>query len=369
MQLDGLQLFVLLGAVYLLECLRWVGRRTLLIRQWPLNRPTVVEAMRVAPQLDRALTIGFPFPPFGSVLECEPFPFEVGPSGFLVRAPDAIPGEVPTQLDLWVPWAEVGALKVEGKELFLGSRRIAVLHSTRAALRVHSCCRRWASELPRTLPGWDDARDVEALRAALARWDEWRWLQQLTASGLWVAIFAGFSALTFATEPPPILGVFGFVVAWWLICVVTTALWIRQVLPRDAWPGRWQWFITLASPVSLLRAADLVERELLWGADPATAVVATVPSQVARDTLEQWRRELRWRVRRPALASTDSTVLSNDAWYVEALLGRLGQLVDGLGGTAAKTGTGKHCPRCLTGYQDTATACSECPGVALVGQR
>ncbi len=370
MPLDGLDLYVLLCAVYLLECCRWVGRRTLLLRQWPLGQPAVVEPLRVAPQLDRALTFGFPFPPFGSVLECEPFPFEAGPAGLLVRSSEALAGELPTRLDRWVPWAAVTGLKAEGKEVFLGATRVAVLHNARAAAAAVERCRGWVTQPPGptspTVPGWSEDRQLDALRQDLARFSDGRWLPQLAGTGLWAVIFGGFGAITFATKPPSFVPVFALVALWWLICLVATVVWVRKTLPRQAWPGGGQWFLTLASPLSLLRAADLVERELLFGADAATAVVATLPPQAARDVLERWRRDLQWPIRRADLVTTEAEVLANDAWHREALLQRLARLSALLEGTTTKAITGRHCPRCLTEYLAVATACTECPGVTLV---
>ena len=101
---------------------------------------------------------------------------------------------------------------------------------------------------------WAARFDAKAAGERLRPWRRWRWVVFLANLGLFTALFGGWGLLSFAERPPPfVLLLLLMLLAWW-VAIAATVLAIRRVLPKDARPTRFQYVLTLLSPLSLLRS-------------------------------------------------------------------------------------------------------------------
>lgn len=367
------ELFALLSLVFLVECARWVARGAVVVRVVPVLGRWVSAPIRVASQLTRALAIGWPLAPLGSMFAAERWPFVVGANGVRVVPPEAPLGARAEASDVFVAWSDAGRLQVAGKTLTLDGKVVATLGSQRAAAavaRLLERCREAKGERGRgraVSSELQQRHDVEALRARLGPWRRWRWVAYVTHGALFVAIFGTGAVFSFSEWRPPVLWAAAAVFfAWWLAAVSTVVV-VRRCLPPTFRPTKLQWVVTLLSPVSLVRALDLVESELCGDFDPEAHVVVLLKPQAARDALDGWRRMVAFPVRVTGGVAAEAAAESDDVAFRALRLEMLDAHIAGLKGTAAPKVEGLHCPRCLSPYARAVPECQACPGVALVG--
>lgn len=364
------ELFALLVIVYVIECFRWVARGAVLFRDVPPAGAWAAEALQIGSQYRRALAFGWPLPPFGSMYVADGLLVNAGPAGVRLRALELLPGTTPLASERWLPWADIAQLSVDGFELKRGAEVLRVFSSRRAARACLAALQEWAkasdAKRPAALEKALAARfDAKAAGERLRPWRRWRWVVFLANLGLFTALFGGWGLLSFSARPPPFALLLLFMLLAWWVAIGATVLAIRRVLPRDARPTRFQYFLTLFSPLSLLRSPDVIEAELLADLEPAALAVAALKPQAARDWLDRAARELRYPVTPKDSEPGSAGALADDAWLRERQVSQLERLAKGLGATTPKTGAGLHCPRCFTEYAGEATSCSSCPGVAL----
>lgn len=364
------ELFALLLVIYLIDCFRWVARGAVLLRQVPLLGAWVAEPWPLGSQFRRVLALGLPVPPFGSLYAAEPLVLRPGPAGVRLVPAGTPPATLPSGAERFVPWEEAGALRVEGLELRHRADVLHVFGSRRGARATAELLAAWTAEKPgrrprRVAEALEARLDVEAVRARLAPWRRWRWPVLLVNSTLLLAVLGGLGLLSFAERPPPGGVLLAFALGAWLAAIVTNVVAARQVLPAPWRPTRSQWLVSLLSPLSLMRGADLVEGELVGDLEPAPLAAAVLPAQAARELLERWRRALAHPLQPadPSPASAEAT--SDDTWLRDVQRRGLEALIASLPDTRAPAGAGLHCPRCLTEYTGAVTTCASCPGVSL----
>jgi hypothetical protein len=359
------ELALILGALYLLDCFRWVARPARLFRRWPFLGTRLERPMRIAAQLRRSLAVGLPLP-LEQLFSVEGGCLRPLAEGLWVSDAELSSWTRPGRSATVISWNEVPALRVRGLELSRGSTVVHAFGSRRAAAAVASELERLsaakgegaraqvaeASFLPRF--------DVEALEARMLQWSTrgpWLKVPATLLLGSIVALLGAMleGELTWWLSVPPVL-------LGWVWSVVAAVVVIRRALPAEVRPSRGQWALLFLSPLSLIRAADLVEAELLADFEPLAVAAALLEKSDAE------------RVVKEGLRGLAHPLVYDDEPHLDdgPLRARMARLLEQLAAARGLSVTavppaGRHCPRCLTEYRAELQRCASCPGVELVG--
>lgn len=365
---DSLELLILLAIVYLVECGQWVPPTTLAFHALIPGRWRTTRVLRGSSRWRRGMVLGCPWPPLGSALVSDPLPLALSPAGITPEEGAPIPWERVEEVAT-TDWT----LEINGQPVArLASRRLAqTLARTLDELRGLE-----PSERPAAIERLLDQRfDSETLPARLAAFARGTLLLRVSANLLWLCIFAGLPAILHSQLIQywaPILGLL-------LLCWITTAVLFRLALRRPAlldpavWPDRLHRFLVAASPLSAIRSADLIGREVAGELDPLVVSAELLGekrfAEQARVTLVEL---THGRSRHASSANSDR------AWLMERLERRVRRLLETKGVDVdtllappdpEDDRVRAYCPRCLSQYteQRGATCPNEdCAGMPLV---
>jgi hypothetical protein len=348
------ELYAVFVVLYLFECLAWVPRRTVGFLGLVGRRRARI-AFRPNAGWSSSVVVGQPWPPLAPPWFAEPLPFAVDPQGITPTESDA-------RRLTWHELAPIAACdaRVESGEHLsckLASRHAAArLAAALEVIRVASAKKR-EGELGRFLDARFDVAEATARRHAFAR--SVRTLRVLS-NALWLALFGGLGVAVVTQNMLYLLGAAALTLLLW----PANAFVFRRTLRKQTWLPKGQGpelskrLVTVLSPLSAVRAVDVMARELWAGMEPlAVAAVLLTPAELSSfarpllvsveprdgDELAWWRAELRLRMVR---------VLSGRNISVEELL-------------APPVPEGSHvtqyCPACLAQYEPGAGALGNCP--------
>ncbi len=346
------ELVVIVAALYLLDCFRWVGRSAMLVRRWPWSRARLEAPWRIAPQFSRRLAFGLPLP-VEQLLVAEGACLRPLAEGLWLSDDDLGSWARPGREAKLVPWGELENVQVVGLEL-VGAGRRHQFGSRRAAAAARAFLS--TAKKRRSLRSYFDADEVERRLASVRGV---RPLVRLTTC----ALLAALSALLWAVFEPRVpwswflapLGV------TWVSCLVVASVAIRRVLPAEVRPSRWQWVLLLISPLSLIRTLDVIEGELVTDFDPGVVAMVACEAAEAQRVVAQRLRALAYPLVHDDGPHHDDLALREElSALLRAAASARGLTLD------QRTPAGRHCPRCHTEYRADVVTCSSCPGVALV---
>jgi hypothetical protein len=359
------ELLALIGVLYLVECVRPVGRASRVVRSLLPGRFRLVEPFAVSDGWKRAIVFGAPWPPLGALHVMDGLPVTVGPSGVSVPSTDG----------LHLRWEEAARrLRVDDLDLQVDGNPVAgfgTRRMSRAFAELLTLAAQATSLADRDvlLQQFFDRRfDVDEARARRSAWRRRGWPLVFHCNLLFVAIFGGWlAALGLGVRWELVLA---WVVLTWLPCVGSFWLTQRALLPRPVRPPAWRRWVTTASPLSLVRAADEVRAELWGELDPLAAASIVVPSRELVPALRRALAELEW----PLPSAAVGAAQVDAQWMRAALRERLERLCRAHGvdpvallheAPVADSPEGAFCPRCLTQFTSVDASCAECPGVPL----
>ncbi len=388
------ELLLLLVVVYLVECVRTVGPRSLALRSlWP-GRWRLVEPFHPSASWKRALVVGFPLPPLGAVYVVERLPILLGPSGMTVWPALAGMGggaargwSIPPDDAVHVRWSEAGArirVSVKEAEVLVDGRVVARLGTRRFALALKELAEDLSrlngdAEREQRLRVFLDARfDGAAIRARRHAFCRGGWPLVAACNLLFAVITFGWIAvLGFGTRLEHVLGLGGLA---WLACGLNHWLTQRALLsPEERTPVGKRWINTL-SPLALIRSADEVRAEVLGDFDPLAAAATVMPKDALSPGLRNALAELEWPLQPASLGATDAAgdggARSDEQWLRAALQRRIEGVCAAVGLDAkallhaapeADVDDGAYCPRCHTQFTAASApgSCPECEGVTL----
>lgn len=362
------ELAVVLAGIYLLDCLRWVGRRATLFRWVPLLGWRAEGPWTVGPQFARLLALGNPLP-LGALLGAEGFILRPQPEGWVI---DTEPwGTLPGADSRTVQWEALDQVSIEGLDLRVDGERLYTFSSRRAAQAQRKLlaalapaarqgARKRRARIERALAGAFDSRVLEQ---RLAHWRPWRLRVSVTNTALLLAL-AGFLALLVNATIPwwwalPALG------AAWALALVCNVLATRAVLPPAVRPGAMHFVGLALSPLSLMRGADVIEAELVGDLHPLAIATGLLPAPACARYLSGALRELRHPLVPPS--GPAPALAEGDRWFRSRLEARILALAEARELTLQLAGrAAPHCPRCLSEYVAPGPAeCVSCAGVKL----
>ena len=361
------ELYAILLVLYAFECCAWVPRRAVgvmaMTGRWWLR-----QAWRPNPSWSISLVLGTPWPPLTPPLITEPLPFALGPDGITLWESGGA----------FVPWDQAGPFRAKGVRLegageglvTMATRRgAAVLAAALESLRQLPAKRRPAA-VERLLDSrFDAAQAGERLRQFQ---HDVRSLR-VCANLLWVSVFVGLAAVVAVRAAvlllPLAVLVFGF--------SVLSAVILSRTLRRLTWlqgalaPDRSKRLVAFLSPISGVRATDLIARELLGDLEPLAVAAALVApgalAAFARPSLAA----LRLQQRAPAPGGE-----SDQVWWREQIGKRIERILreKGLDPQTLLSPPAREsnqieafCPSCLAQYGSTrgSDLCPSCESIPL----
>lgn len=368
------QLALVFTALYLFECVAWVPRRALFFVPL-LGRVRARAVVRPNPGWTVGAALAVPWPPLSPAFVAEPLPVGFGPGGVWLED-DAGPRA-------FLPWPALGPVMAAGERVRAGGAILCVCASKRGAAALadalerartadgHARAAALASFLDERLRAddlgprqADFARGTRALRIAL--------------SGLWLALFGGLALLLVSRALGLVLPVAGLVGCGWLIGVLAWRRALRRCtwLRPAHWPDRTRRVVAVASPLSLLRACDLLARELYGDRDPV-AVAACLADRATLARLARARLAALVHPANPSAPVAAADVPPAElAWYRETCAERLENLLatrslarDELLAIPPRQHDGSvaYCPACHARYPESLAASARCERAACAG--
>ena len=350
------ELYALFLILYLVECLAWVPRRAVgffsLAARWRGRL-----AFRPNASWSVAVVFGKPWPPLSPPWIAEPLPFAIDPSGITLLETDK----------RHLTWEDLEQVSARGHRVESGDLLLATIASrTGAAVLAESL------EKTRTLPAkkreaglrkFLDARfDLDAPLDRQKKFQSSVRVLRVCSNALWLGLFGGLGVAVFTHSMLVLLGAAALSLLLWPINSVVFYLTVRKLattwLPRAHGPDLSKRLVAMLSPISGVRAVDMLAREVWANLDPMTVAAALLspkdlpgfarPFVVAmqareHDDVAWWREETRQRMER---------VLAKKNVDMAALFSPPAR-----DGDHAET----FCPSCLAQYESGRKAGELCP--------
>jgi len=355
-------IWLVLALVYAAECMRWLRPGQILARTWLGKRWRFIHPNRLLSNQWGGIIFGPPLPPLGTVYIAGAPQLDLAPAGF-APANDSLPVS---------EWSAKSRFTTNLRTVEIGGKRLFTAASPGLA-------REAAQTLERILksnPGERSAAihrhfasmlDTEAIRKRLAEYESATRGVRLLANLLFAFVFL---------IAPVAAWRFGFTNCWWALLVGVFALSIpiawrfrraHRSLHLEADEERFNHFlIVLLSPVSTIRALDLLSRPLLETFHPLAVARVLADDKTFRALASQTLRDLRYgavpadpvrAASRTALLASIEEFLQREKINPTELLRPPNQV---------EPGCAAYCPRCLAQFTTIGNGCPDCGAPKLL---
>jgi len=377
-ELQGLLLVV--GIIYLSECLVWVRRGAMAFASWWATSSRIRHPGTLAGNPRGGLLLANPLPLLGDIFIVAPFPASVSPGGaFAYFASCLNPAGRPVQTAKYASWDDLQPLETDGRKVLVGGALFLTALSTFGA--------RHAGDLLHRIRKLPKADRASAIRKAVSesldtRKVSERLLEYRKRSKL-IRFLANLLFAYLFLVVPPLIWRFGFgvlgmsLLAGMLAQTIILAILFRsahKALYPDAGEERFKPFLTmLLAPPAAIRAPDVLGRHLLEAFHPlAVARILCSPKRF-QDFARQVVIDLRYPFF-PVCPTTESAPVETERWFretefeaVKTFLEQEGLKVNELFAAPQPTEPSNlsYCPRCGTQFVTRAGACADCGGRPL----
>jgi hypothetical protein len=327
------------------------------------------------------LTFAQPLPPLGTFLTANPFPFSVSTQAIFAYVSTSLnPGWRPAQSNKLVRFDAIASVEARGKKVLVNGEVFLRLGSTGAALhwrdQIHSVRQTAPAQRAKAIEKiFQQSLDTAAIKRRWRQFQEQTTQLRLIANGLFVSLFLLAPAVCYRV---------GLRIGWpWLLAGVFTgmlgaAIFFRRA-SRSLYPSAGEeqfthFLLVLLSPVTSIRALDLLSRPLLEHFHP----VAVAQVFCDEEQFRRFARSLLLDLRHPALPicpraepeAREAEQFSRAAWLraVETFLRRHELSPEELARPPepADATCRAYCPRCLAQFTVGEGECPDCGGLALV---
>lgn len=374
-------LYLVLAVLYLWECAWWVRRGAVGFRTWLGKRWHIAHPGTVLGNARGGFMLANPLPPFGTLLLGYQLPVSISTKGVLAFVSSSVnPGWRPPQTGNWFPWDEIQDVKVSGKKVLINGQPFFKAASPGLALHLkqHLGVLLKASvpkreELLRRLTS--DSLDI---KAAENRWKQF----EEKSNGLRALTNLLFLYVFLAA--PLVVYFFGLEHTWLslllgiLVCTCSASILFRRAhkeLYPKAEDERFTHFIlVLLSPISAIRACDMLSRPLLETFHPLALAKVFCPDAEFRVFAESLLVELR-HPGLPLCPSPDAAAVQTEQQprasleeEIKRFLQRAGIAANELvrPPTPADESCHAYCPRCQAQFTTTTGVCEDCGGLKLI---
>lgn len=369
---DSDALLLTLAALYLLECIAWVGRGSFPFRGMGATRCRPVNTAIAFGNDHGVFVLKNPLPPFGLLFESAVWPVLISNEN-VVAAPSLtpVPGSPADAGAACAALSEFKTVAAEGAWLRLNGARWARAADAASAQRAAKLLRRLAGlPLERRGAALADAIGHAFDRDAVKqRYDAWRRIDR----PLRVACHLLFTHV-FLVAPLVIL-ILGLISHWhWLLAGLAGLQWTIIVL---FWRGHRSLFAAergeryaaaarmLLLPLAAIRAPDALARHLFAGFHPLAVAAVCCGPDVLREFAGSVLRDLHAQSDEGAVTVDDGAARVGRVPMiraVERLLGGQGIAVADLLAPPAPSAPDcvAYCPRCLTQFVNVDARCEGC---------
>ena len=351
------ELFAFFLALYLFECLAWVPCRAVGFYAFA-GRWRARLAFHPNASWSVSVVLGKPWPPLSPPWLAEPLPFAVDPRGITC-----------TESDLRrLRWEELAPIAASGNHLESGDLELAKVASRQTAAALADALEKTRLAAPRKREAHlrrllDTRFDLNAPVARRRQYAKSVRSLRVVSNGLWLGLFGGLGVVVLTNNMLILLLAAAITLVLWPVNSVCFLLTLRRVtwLPRTSWPDRGKRLVAMLSPLSAVRAADILAREIWANLDPLT-VAAALLSARALTTFA-----------RPRLVAMQPRTDDDLAWWRDEIRQRMEQVLAHRGLDVATllappVREGKHvstyCPACLSQYEPGRAAGEPCPNQA-----
>jgi len=373
-------LFLVLALLYGWECACWINRGSVAFRSWWGRRWQAAHPGALLGNQRGGFVFAHPLPPLGTVFTGTQFPLSLSPVALLPCVATSVnPVGRPVQNGNCFAWSEIQSLEARGKKVLVNGEPLFKAPSPGFAAKM-------AQTLRQLREGTKTERE-KLIRQTLNQGFD---TSQIALQ--WQEFQTKASSLRFVTNAlciylfilsPLIIWRFGFLRSWpfllaaLLALTFTTAMLFRRAHKKlfpDAEDERFTHFlIILLSPVTAIRACDVLSRPLLEAYHPLAVAKIFCPTKQFEAMARHYWRELRYpalpicpREDRVALETEgySRTVLQDAA---EHFLKRSGIDTDALINPPlpADDTCLSYCPRCLAQFTTREGICADCGGLVL----
>lgn len=374
------ELLAILSALYLYECLQIVPLASVAFQAlWPGRfqrlRPSALGLLK-----GRAMLLGMPLPPLGTLHVTEHWPLALGPEGVALEREASGKGlgkdegqEAGTGTA--VSWDALGPVKVDGAVVHVGSLpplRMASEGGARAFaafLRETGACKEKerGARIERALAG---RFDVAAVRERRRQYRRSTWALRLCTNLLFLTIFAGVPFIVFTELGTRWYAILGVALAAWLLTPWFLRRALKACFARADWPPMSRQVALLVSPVSAIRAPDLVAQHLLAEFDPLAVAAVLLGRERFAELVREELAELLYGIPTPGEVEDETR-----RWFherrrraVQRLAKEQGVDLEGLFQPPPREDEGcrTFCPRCRAQYVLTEGVCASCQDLRLL---
>lgn len=374
-------LFLVLAVLYLWECAWWVRRGAVGFQTWLGKRWRIGHPSTLLGNPGGGFMLANPLPPLGTLLLGYQLPVSISSKGVLAFVASSVnPGWRPPQTGNWFPWDKIQAVRVSGKKVLINGQQFLKAASPGLALHLKQHLETFLKasapqrdELLRRLTS--DSLDIKTVG------NRWTQFQEKTFR---LRALTNLLLLYLFLAAPLMIHWFSLERAWLpllvglLVCTCSAAILFRRV-HKDFYPKcedeRFTHFIlVLLSPVSAIRACDMLSRPLFETFHPLALAKVFCPDAGFRAFAQSIVRELR-NPGLPLCPSTDAAAVQTEQQSRALLEGEITKFLQRAGIAADElvrppTPTDEscraYCPRCQAQFTTTAGVCEDCGGLTLV---
>jgi hypothetical protein len=376
---DATAIFLILGVIYLLDCLHLLHRNSVVFSTWIKKECKAAFAGTVFGTRSSGVFISPLLPPLGLTFVAQPLPVSFSPAGVCSFITPALTSAGrPPQVERVVRYDEVKRLSREMKDVLINGELFVKCRSPRIAHHVAEAIRRLVKAEPgdreRLIQALAvDTFDVDAVRVAVGEFRASTKALRLLCNVHWVYMFI--------VNPVVILWL-GF---WgWVLPLVAGLLVLHVVVIGEYWRThkklmaaesyhRWEGVVKMVlCPPASARALDLVSLDLLDLYHPLAVAAAIAGKEELQRVSVLMMREARYAL---PIHSPVEGVGEIAEWHrrtmgeaAETFLRKEQVDLSGVDRAPERWDdrTKSYCPRCLTAYTLEAGECSDCRGLALV---
>lgn len=374
-------LFLVLGAIYLSECVVWIPRGTVALASIWGRRYSPRAPIGVLGNSRGGFVLAFPLPPFGSVLHSRGFPFSVSGEGVLSFVSASLDPngrvEETVRFVAFEGLAE-GSIKAREKWLMIDGARFVSCGSDASARHWAGVLRSIAAAKPRArVKVIEEAiaasMDTAAIGADLASLRRSSRYPRIAAHWVFAQLFLVLPAMVYVSElEPNWIRYAASLAGSTVLTVLAFHLAHRRLFPGDG-GDRWVQNMLMLAPPSAIRAHDRLGRRMFVDRHPlAVARVVCRPAELetfARRALLDLRAPVA-----PVCPLEDAAAIAVEADFrarvlraVERSIAEAGLDVTALAKAPERSDPGSvaFCPRCRAEFAKVDAQCESCGGLAL----